>query len=65
MTEVDGVYVDDGGDMTVMEAMVVIMIFMITMATDGENGGYDVGDNYSDVGNDNDIMVMMVVTSDD
>lgn len=52
--------------MTVMEAMVVIMIFMITMATDdGDNGGYDVGDNYSDVGNDNDIMVMMVVTSDD
>lgn len=52
--------------MTIMEAMVVIMIFMITMATDdGDNGDYDVGDNYSDVGKHNDIMVMMVVTSDD
>lgn len=52
--------------MTGMEAMVVIMIFVITMANDdGDNGDYDVGDNYSDVGNDNDIMVMMVVISDD
>lgn len=52
--------------MTGMEAMVVIMIFVITMATDdGDSGDYDVGDNYSDVGNDNDIMVMMVVISDD
>lgn len=51
---------------TVMEGMVVIMIFIVIMAIDnGDNGDYDVGDNYSDVGNDNDIMVMMVVNDDD
>lgn len=55
--------------MTAMETMmVVIVIFMITVVIDdGDRGDYDIGDNFSadDIANDNDIIVMMLVTSDD